>query len=87
MHLWQEASGIELTHTQYEIRAETANQEDCKLMRIEPNVPVLVTGELIFRCDGEPAAWIISRYRGDRGRLSGKVTLVRHETGSGIVGE
>lgn len=75
MHLWQEASGIELIHTQYEIWTETATDEDCKLMQIDKGMPVLVTGELIFTSNDKPAAWIMSRYRGDRGRLSGTVAF------------
>lgn len=87
MHLWQEASGMELTHTQYEIWTEPASTDDCELLSIDVNAPVLVTGELILRSDDKPVAWIVSRYRGDRGRLSAKVTLVQRKTSNGIVGE
>lgn len=87
MHLWQEASGIELTHTSYEIWTASPTQEDRRLMGLEDDTPVLITGELIFRSDDKPVAWIVSRYRGDRGRLSARVTLVQRKTSAGIVGE
>lgn len=87
MHLWQEASGLALVHTDYEIWTELANSEDCNLLKIDAGSPVLVTGELVFDSNDKPAAWIVSRYRGDRGRLSGKVTLVQKKTSKGTLGE
>lgn len=87
MHLWQEASGIELTHTQYEIWTEPAADSDRRLLDIDASIPVLVTGELVFTSDDKPVAWIVSRYRGDRGRLGARVTLVQRKTSTGIVGE
>lgn len=87
MHLWQEASAMELTHTQYEIWTEAANADDHRLMNVDAGTPILVTGELIFTSDDKPVAYIVSRYRGDRGRLAAKVTLVQRRTSTGIVGE
>lgn len=85
MHLWQEASGLELTHTDYEIWVEQANRLDDSLLKID--IPVLVTGELIHDSNNRPIMYIIDRYRSDRCRLSGTVILVQSETNSGIIGE
>jgi DNA-binding GntR family transcriptional regulator len=49
MHLWQGASGLQLVRAQYEIWAEKSSADDQQVLRIEPDCPVLVTGELIQR--------------------------------------
>lgn len=87
MHLWQEASKMALVRTQYEIGVEKATDRDQELLQIGPDIPVLVTWELIYDSANRRAAWIISRYRGDRARLSATVTLVQSETEHGIIGE
>jgi DNA-binding GntR family transcriptional regulator len=87
MHLWQEASGLQLVRTQYEIWAEKPSADDERVLQIESDCPVLVTGELIHDNKDRPCAWIVSRYRGDRGRLSGTVILAQKKTERGVVGE
>ncbi|HEY3298144.1 MAG TPA: GntR family transcriptional regulator, partial [Armatimonadota bacterium] len=87
MHLWQEAAGIDLVRTEYEIGTEMSTEHDQATLGIGPDVPVLVTWELIHDSAGRRAAWIINRYRGDRSRLSATVTLVQIETEHGTIGE
>jgi GntR family transcriptional regulator len=87
MHLWQKASGLELVRTQYDIWAEKATEDDQRLLQIEPDSPVLATGELIYDSEDRTCAWIVSRYRSDRGRLSGTVMLMQSETERGVIGE
>lgn len=87
MHLWQETSGLELVRTQYDIWTEMPSQDDIKYLQVTPDCPTLVTGELVFDSSSSPCAWIVSRYRGDRGRLTGYVMLVQKETDRGVIGE
>ncbi len=87
MHLWQEASGLQLVRTQYEIWAEKSSADDQRILQIETGTPVLVTGELIYDTKKRPCAWIVSRYRADRGRLSGTVILTQKKTERGVIGE
>lgn len=87
MHLWQEVSGLQLVQTQYEIWAEKSSTDDQQTLQITPDCPVLVTGELIQDNRDMPCAWIVSRYRGDRGRLSGTVVLAQRKTERGVIGE
>lgn len=87
MHLWQEAAGIELVQTSYDLWVEMPNDQDKKLLQTGQDVPMLVTGELVFDKNNIPCGWIESRYRGDRTRLSTTVMLVQRKTEHGIVGE
>lgn len=87
MHLWQEASGLQLVRTQYEIWAEKSSVDDQQTLQIESDCPVLVTGELVQDNKDRPCAWIVSRYRADRGRLSGTVVLTQSKTERGVIGE
>lgn len=87
MHLWQQASGISLVQTDYEIRVKQPDEEDRKILQIPAETPVLVTGEVIFDASRRPCAWIETRYRGDRSRLSASMTLVQQQTERGIIGE
>lgn len=87
MHLWQRTSGLELVRTEYEIWVERAGPDDERLLRVPPESPVLTTGELIYDSSGRPIAYVVSRYRGDRGRLRGSIMLVVRETERGVVGE
>lgn len=75
--LWQDASGMTLTHSEYEILAEEASEEDAALLKMEKPGIILITRELFFDSSGTPAALVISRYRGDRVRISGTVTVSR----------
>ncbi|MCE5321973.1 GntR family transcriptional regulator [bacterium] len=87
MHLWQETSGLQFVRTQYEIWAEKSSPDDQRTLQIDPECPVLVTGELIQDNQSRPCAWIVSRYRADRGRLSGTVVLAQKKTKRGVIGE
>lgn len=87
MHLWQKASGLELMSTQYHIWAETPTSKDAELLQTGSDQPILVTTELVYDTNGRPCAWIISRYRGDRGRLSGTVMLVQNKSDQKLIGE
>ena len=69
--LWQEQAGITLARTEYEITVQSAGKADRQLLQIDPKTPLLVEAELIFDASDRPAAWIVTRYRGDRCRLSG----------------
>lgn len=87
MHLWQQASRLELTRTQYDIWTNVPSEDDLKYLQIASDCPVLMTGELVLDSTGRPCAYIISRYRGDRGRLTGTVMLIQKETDLGVIGE
>jgi GntR family transcriptional regulator len=87
MHEWQDASGLELVRTEYDIWVESASADVARLLQVEVDSPMLVTGELVYDSASRPVAWIVSRYRGDRGRLSGSVMLQIRETDRGVVGE
>ena len=87
MHRWQEQAGIKLVRTQYDIRVEVATADDRQLLQIGPETPILVTGELVIDATERAALWIVTRYRGDRCRLSGSVLLAQKRTKRGVIGE
>ena len=87
MHLWQRESGIALVRTDYDIGVEMPGKADQEVLGIGPDIPLLVTGELIFDMDGNASAYIVTRYRGDRCRLFGNVALVQKTTEHGVIGE
>lgn len=87
MHLWQQASDLELVRTNYDIWTDVPTVNDSKYLQITSDCPVLVTGELIFDSIGRPCVYIVSRYRGDRGKLTGTVVLVQKQTDRGVIGE
>ncbi len=87
MHLWQKESGLELVSTQYQIWTETASEMDIQYLKMQPECPVLITTELVYDINSRACAWIISRYRGDRGRLSGTVMLVQNRSDIKVIGE
>ena len=87
LHEWQAQSGMQLVRTQYDIGIEPAGERDGELLRVGAETPLLVAGELIFTAAGRPAMWVVTRYRADRCRLSGAVTLVQRETPRGTIGE
>jgi GntR family transcriptional regulator len=87
MHLWQEETGVELVQTQYEISVTPPTARDIQFLQIGSDIPILVTGELVFDSENNPAMFIVSRYRGDRCKLSKTVTLVQRKTSKGVVGE
>lgn len=73
---WQEALGIRFTHSKFEVTTRSPDESEQKALQINADIPVLITGELIFGSDdGSSVAWIESRYRSDRVSLSGTVTL------------
>jgi GntR family transcriptional regulator len=69
--LWQEQAGITLGRTEYEITVQPAGKTDRQLLQIDAKTPLLVEAELIFDASDRPALWVVTRYRGDRCRLSG----------------
>jgi GntR family transcriptional regulator len=87
MHLWQEASGISLVKTWYDIRVKLPDAHDQELLQIGSDVQLLVTGELIFDSKDRRSAWIETIYRGDRSRLACTMMLVQKETDKGVIGE
>jgi len=87
LHLWQSRTGIKLVRTEYIIWVEAPDARYKKLLKIEDDVTLLATGELIFDSEDRPVLWIVNRYRADRARLSGNVTLVQKTTEEGILGE
>jgi GntR family transcriptional regulator len=87
MHLWQQRTGMKLIRTQYEIAVEKAGRNDQGLLQIGPEVPLLVTGELVLDSAERVAMWIVTRYRADRCRLSGSVLLIQKRTKHGTIGE
>ncbi|MHB0912692.1 MAG: GntR family transcriptional regulator [Armatimonadota bacterium] len=87
MHLWQEGAGVSLVQTQYDIYVQPSGESDQELLQIGPDMPLLITDELIRDSNGRAAAWIETRYRSDRSRLSATVMLVHKETDKGIIGE
>lgn len=87
IHQWQKASGIRLVRADYDFRVELPTAPLQELLQIGADTPLLVTGELIRDETGRPCVWIVSRYRGDRCRLSGSVLLVQKEMDGRIIGE
>lgn len=87
MHLWQVASGMDFERTDYDIWAEMATQEDQHLLSISNDTPVLCSAETVHDRGNAPCGHIITRYRGDRCRLTGNVVLVQSDTPKGRVGE
>ena len=79
LKLWQESVHIGLSRIDYEIHVEAASDRDRIAMEIAQDVPILVTGELISDPSGRPVTWIVTRYRGDRCRLSGGAVLVQND--------
>lgn len=83
LDMWQEAAGIELASVESEISVEVPIDRDRDLLSIGPEVPVLVTGELIKGRSGRAKFWIVTRYRSDRCRLASTAMLVRKNAGEG----
>lgn len=78
VHLWQRASGVLLSATHYGFRAAMPTEDDREILKVEATVPLLITDELILDDAGRPVMLVITRYRGDRSRLSGDVVLAHH---------
>lgn len=87
MHLWQQGEGLEFVRTRYDILVESPSERDQELLGIGPEVPLLVTKETVFSKHERAAGLIVTRYRADRGRLTGTVVLVKQKTPSGTIGE
>lgn len=87
MHLWQMNSQISFEKTDYDIRAEKSTAEDKRILGVSSDTPMLCTAETVYNRDDMPCIHVITRYRGDRCRLSGNVILVQSETPKGRVGE
>jgi DNA-binding GntR family transcriptional regulator len=87
LHLWQAASGIVAHSTDYEVAAEMPDEGLQRLMQIGPDTPILYTAEVVRDATHSALHYIISRYRGDRVRLSSNAQLVQRVTEHGVVGE
>lgn len=77
VHLWQRASGVSLSATQYGVRAEMPTESDRELLSLDAVVPLLITDDLMLDDAGSPVMLVTTRYRGDRSRLLGDVVLVQ----------
>jgi GntR family transcriptional regulator len=75
--LWQEKAGLALQRVEYEINVQVPGQADQDMLGIGPDVPLLVTGELVLDARQEPMLWVVTRYRADRCRLLGSYSLLR----------
>jgi len=75
LHAWQEASGLSLRRTEYEVSTQLPDTADQALLHASADTPLLVTGELFFEEHARPVAWIVTRYRGDRTRLRGSFVM------------
>jgi GntR family transcriptional regulator len=84
LDLWQKEAGLDLNRTDFEISAQPAGPRDEEALETAAESPLLVTRELIFTAGGSPAAWIVTRYRGDRTRLRGSFTLERARGAKGV---
>lgn len=87
LHLWQSASGIFTQSTDYELAAEMPDKVIQSQLKIGPETPILVTGEVIRDECHRPLHYIISRYCGDRVRLSSTAQLIQRATDGGRIGE
>lgn len=87
MHLWQTASGMDFERTEYDIWAERVTPEDQQLLHICSDTPILCTAETAYDKWDTPCLHVVTRYRGDRCRLTGDVVLVQSDTPKGRVGE
>ncbi len=87
MHFWQQKAHTKLVRTFYEITVNTPTEDEQKELQIDSKVPVLVTSETIMDSRDKTIMNVVTRYRGDRCRLSGTVLLAQRKTKQGIVGE
>jgi len=76
MELWRQAAGPDTARTEFEIWIDKATESDQGLLKIGSDCPVLVVAEQVFDSSDRPCAWIISRYRGDRGRMCGTLMVI-----------
>jgi DNA-binding GntR family transcriptional regulator len=86
-HLWQIMTHRILVRTHYDITVNIPTMEEQKQLQIDSTVPVLVTSETVMDSTGKAVMYVVTRYRGDRCRLSGTVLLAQRKTKQGIVGE
>lgn len=86
-YLWQAASKTQVVSVKYEISVQMPDEREQDVLHIGPDLPLLVAGQLEFDKEGQPSAWIESRYRSDRCRLTVSARRVPRVTDKGIVGE
>ncbi len=86
-HLWQIKSHRILARTHYEITVNMPTMKEQKQLQIDSTVPVLVTSGTLVDSTKKVIMNVITRYRGDRCRLSGTVLLAQRKTKQGVVGE
>jgi len=85
LNLWQSASGVLAHSTDYELAAEMPQKALQTLLQIGPDMPLLVTHEVIRDEARRPLHYIVSRYHGDRVRLSSSAQIRQPATsGDGI---
>ena len=87
MYLWQQKNRTNLVRTYYEITVNMPTMEEQEQLQINSEVPVLATSESIMHSTEKRIMNAVTRYRGDRCRLSGIVLLARKKTKQGLVGE
>ncbi|MCC7352678.1 MAG: GntR family transcriptional regulator [Anaerolineae bacterium] len=74
--VWEERSGVVLVRIESEICVQASEKADQEVLQIGPDVPLLVTGDLIFDVNQRAAMWVVTRYRSDRCRLTVTAELV-----------
>lgn len=87
LHLWQTASAITARSTDYELAAELPAKGVQNQLKMSADSPILFSAEVVRDEAGRALHYIISRYRGDRVRLSSSAQLLQHMTADGLVGE
>jgi GntR family transcriptional regulator len=75
LSLWQVASGMVAYSADYEMAAERPTKHMQTLLQISHDIPLLVSSEVNRDEAGRPLHYIVSRYRGDRVRLSGAMQI------------
>jgi GntR family transcriptional regulator len=75
MNLWKARAGLTLGRTEYEVSVQMASADDQRTLRVGPECPLLVTGELVTGSAARPLLWVVTRYRGDRTRLCGSFDM------------
>ena len=87
LHLWQTASAINTYSTDYELAAELPTKVVQQQLKMGTDTPILLTAEVVRDEAGRALHYIVSRYCGDRVRLSSTAQLLQHMTADGLVGE
>jgi GntR family transcriptional regulator len=73
--LWCESAGIEVVRVDFELGVQVPDRARQQQLRIGPDVPLLVCGELNLDAAGSPVMWVVSYYRGDVTHLTHSVRI------------